>query len=188
MTDQETIDRLESENARLQRQLGTAGVRQLPTADLPCGEELAMLRAMVLRVHPTTLTCTIDEFERAIRYFAFARRQPEPNNQFYPVFWLDAAREFLARNGYANAVSLRALVAAAIASGVTYTPLTRWPYDIELGLTRGDASKPSNAWREVLKRGKIPDPTPLKRQLLAAEPTNMIERDPVRGPRGLERQ
>ena len=43
-----------------------------------------------------------------------------------------------------------------------YTPLNRWPFDVELGLARGDVSKPSNAWRAVLEAGRLPEPTPLR--------------------------
>jgi hypothetical protein len=78
------------------------------------------------------------------------------------VHWLDTCREWLKKQGFGTDVSLRALVAGCVASDVSFTPLDRWPFDVELGLARGDVSKPSNAWRRVLEHG-LPEPTPLNR-------------------------
>lgn len=178
------IERLQDENARLQRQLSVAGVTQLPNAEFPSADELAELRSMVLRRYPTTLTCSLDQFERAIRYLAFARRQKEPNKQVYPVFWLDACRDWLRKQGYDTNISLRALVAACVASGVTYTPLDRWPFDVELGLARGDVSKPSSGWKTVLANGVLPAPTPLDRPRQFIEQQTMIQTDTVLDARG----
>ena len=185
MTDSsERLAYLEAENARLQRIAEAAGIPAL-VIDLPNLRELTELRSMVLRQYPVELTCPLDQFERAIRYLCYARRQPKPNTQFYPVFWLDACRDWSRKQGYDTNISLRALVAGCVASGVAYTPLNRWPFDVELGLARGDVSKPSNAWRAVLEAGRLPEPTPLRRQILDTEPINMIQpHDPVVDARG----
>ena len=187
MTDQERLQYLERENARLQRQLGVVGVSRLPHADMPDGDELATLHAMIQRAHPVTLTCSLAQFERSLLALCYARRQPELNASFYPTHWLDTSREWLRKQGYGTDISLRSFVAAAIASGVKYSPLTRYPFDLEFSLARGDVSKPSNAWRQVLESGRLPAPTPLMRRSIDVEPIDMVrslsDDDDVPGPR-----
>jgi hypothetical protein len=187
MTDDDRIEYLEQENARLHRQLGHAGVAQLPRADTPDADELAALHRMILQAHPVTLTCPINQFERSLLALCYARRQSELNNQFFPTKWLDDSREWLRAQGYSTDVSLRSFVAAAIASGVRYSPLDRFPFDIELGLARGDGG-PSSAWRAVLESGKLPAPTPLKRAPYPEQPISTIHRSDdtdARGRRGI---
>lgn len=162
MTDGDRIRHLEDENARLRRIAEAAGIPPIVRPDLPDHNQLATLRSMVLSKYAVQLSCTPQQFELALHWTCFARRQPKPNTQFYPVHWLDVCREWLHKQGFGTDMSLRALVAGCVASGVTYTPLDRWPFDVELGLARGDVSKPSNAWRRVLAHG-LPEPTPLNR-------------------------
>jgi hypothetical protein len=172
----------DQEIARLRRQLAQVGITPLPHVDMPDLEQLETLRSMVLAKYRLQLSCPTDQFALALNFVAFARRQKKPNTLYYPVFWLDQCRIWLKKQGYDSYISLRAFVAACVASNVVYTPLDRWPFDVELGLSLGDASKPSNAWRDVLKSG-IPQPTPLNRALVEIQPIEMIQRSDT-APRG----
>jgi hypothetical protein len=101
---------------------------------------------------------------RALHAVAFMRKQHELNSGYFPTFWLDHANGWLARYQMQR-IALPALTAAAIVSGVPYSPLKRWPHDIEWGLQLGGID-PSSAWRDVLRRGKAPAPLSLQRPLL----------------------
>ncbi len=183
MTVDDRLEYLEQENQRLQRQLGVAGVNQVTGADMPNAGELVRLHGMIVHAYPN-LACPQDQFERSLLALCYARRQQELNAGFYPTHWLDTSREWLRKQGYSTDISLRSFVAAAIASGVKYSPLDRFPFDVELGLARGDVSNPSNAWRAVLEAGHVPAPTSLNRPLTAREPINMIRTEPVVDARG----
>jgi len=161
------IESVDQENARLKRQLALCGVEPLPPVDMPDDDELVALHNLIVSRYPQ-LACAQDQFERALLFMAFARRQSKLNASYYPTFWLDGATDWLRRNGYQADLRLAALIAAAVASGVPYSPLDRFPYDIELGLQVGGVSRPSSAWRAVLANG-VPAPTPLNRPLVATE-------------------
>ncbi len=180
MTDAERIAFLERENDRQTRQLSLAGVTELPKADVPDAGELVQLHGMVVHKYPV-LKCLQDEFERALLFCAFARRQEKLNASFFPMFWWDGAKDWLRRQGYPSNLSLAAFTAACVASGVPYSPLQNYPRDLEFGLQVGGTSRPSNAWRDVLANG-IPRPIPLNRPLVRnAEPYAMISTDRAPG-------
>jgi len=169
---------LDQENARLRRQLALHGVEPLPAVDLPNAEELVELHSLIVSRYPQ-LACAQDQFERALLFMAFARRQSKLNASYYPTFWLDGATDWLRRNGYQADLRLAALIAAAVAAGVPHSPLHRFPHDIELGLQVGGVSRPSSAWRDVLANG-VPAPQPLNRPFVVAEPITMITETPRR--------
>jgi hypothetical protein len=117
----------------------------LTAVDLPTDEQAEKLICMVAEAHPILVLAEGDDepsfrrqFERAMRWLAYARRQPEPNEDYYFTFWLDAAREWLNDRGFLGGVTLKPLVCAVVASGVTYTPLTQKPD--ESSRVRGCAS------------------------------------------------
>ncbi|MGO8974345.1 MAG: hypothetical protein ACLPTZ_02560 [Beijerinckiaceae bacterium] len=104
-----------------------------------------------------------DQFRRALRFFAFVFRPDKVNTQYAASFWIDTAREWLRRQGYSDTtMQLKALVGAAVASGILFEPLDQFPFAINLGLSLGSASKPSNAWRDTLRNG-IPEPVEPRR-------------------------
>jgi hypothetical protein len=169
---------LRSENARLQRQLSLAGIQQLPQADSPNPEELKKLYDMVCAEYPQ-LDCPLEMLDRAMLFVAFARRQPTLNSSYYAFVWCDGCSDWLRRQGYPSSITLAAFTAACVVSGVLYSPLQRWPHDIEFGLQIGGVSRPSNAWRSVLENG-IPPPTPLNRRTID------LQRDMVRTIRDMD--
>ena len=65
-------------------------------------------------------------------------------------------------------MTLPPFVAAIVASGISYAPLTRYPHDLSFGLARGDANQPSAAWQDVLRDG-IPKPTEPRNRIAVHE-------------------
>ena len=176
MSDLERLAYLEAENARMARQLAIAGITQLPKADLPYLEQAVGLRSIVVAAYPQ-LACPLEQFQRCLLFFAYARRQPELNSSYFPTFWLDGASDWLRRQGHNNTISsLPALVAAAVASRVAYSDPHRFPHDIELGLQVGGVSKPNNDWWLVLGNG-IAKPVPLNWPLVDVQPIEMVSRN-----------
>lgn len=172
------LDQLKIENQRLRRQLAQAGVVQYPTVDLPNQAELEQLLSLVTTAHPKLQGAGVEGVRWAMLYLSFARKQPELNEQYYPTHWLDQGRDWLRSQAHDARMSLRDLVAAAVASGVAYSPLVRFPFDVALGLARGDVSRASNKWREVLAAGQVPRPLPLKRPVVAhAQGAHVLRRD-----------
>jgi hypothetical protein len=108
------------------------------------------------------------------------------NSQFYPTYWMDAARDWLRRQGYNAVISLSAFTAAAIGANVVHSMGERYPYDLEFGFQLGGLSKPTCHWRAVLESRKLPEPTPLRRPVPYVEqPITMVQPidDDVPGPR-----
>lgn len=161
MTDDDRLKHLEAENSRLRIIAERSGVRSLPHPDMPDAGELVRLHSLVVTKYPQ-LACAQDQFERALFTLCFARRQSKLNAAFFPTFWLDACRAFLQRHGYPGNISLSAFTAACIASGIAFSRMDRFPFDVEFGLVAGDLPKPIAAWRSVLNNG-LPKPTPLNR-------------------------
>jgi hypothetical protein len=162
MTDQERLQHLEAENARLQRQLEQAGVPSFPKPDMPRPDELVILHSMVVNRYPQ-LACAQDQFERALMAIAYFRRSPKLNNQFYPTYWMDAAKDWLRHQAYNPVISLSAFTAAAIGANVMHSMGERYPYDLEFGFQLGGLSKPTCHWRAVLESRRLPAPVPLNR-------------------------
>jgi hypothetical protein len=78
MTDQETIEYLQKENARLRGMLSRAGVAMLPNVDLPDAEELERLYRMVTSSFPVLKfpETQKQEFYNAIHFLVFVYRVP----------------------------------------------------------------------------------------------------------------
>ena len=179
MTTQDQIRELETENNRLRSMLARARISLLPSADLPNEAELDRLLAMVEQKYPQ-LKCPADEvaatkaqFAHAMHFLTYVYRKDEPNTEMSASYWTDMAKDWLATQGYhVRAIALRPFVAAAVASGIVYGPLDDWPYGINLGISLGSASRPSSAWRDVLKRG-VPQPVELRSRAPARPPTNI---------------
>jgi hypothetical protein len=164
MTEQR-IKELETENNRLRAMLARAGVSLLPAADLPDADQLARLLKMVEQKYPQ-LKCPEDsdkkQFAHAIRYLAFVYRLDRPNTLYATSFWVDGCGEWLRSQGIHSEMGLRPFTAAVVASGIVFGPsFDDWPYGINIGINLGSASRPSAAWRDVLKNG-VPSPVELK--------------------------
>jgi len=67
-------------------------------------------------------------------------------------------------------MTLKPFVAACIASNIVFTPLDEFPFGVDLGISLGSASKPSSAWRDVLRNGIAPPVEPRNR---VRAPTNV---------------
>jgi len=116
-----------------------------------------------------------NQFALAMRWAAYARRQPEPNELYFWSYWLDGCKAWLGRQGYSGGVTLRPFTAALVASGVSYAPLLRYPHDLAFGLALGEISEPSAAWRDVLRDG-VPKPTESRRRVPAQpQQLNMVQ-------------
>jgi hypothetical protein len=163
MTEQR-IRELEAENNRYRAMLRRAGVSLLPAADLPNVDELDRLIRMVATKYPC-LKCPAgdepayrEQMARAMSYLVHVYRKDTPDTEHAVSFWIDNCRDFLAAQGInARAMTIQAFVTAAVASGIVHEPLDQFPYGINLGISLGSASRPSDAWRSILKNG-VPQP------------------------------
>jgi hypothetical protein len=153
----------------------------LQSVDLPTREQQDALLKMVAAAHPQLRLPEGGDpyshrhmFARAMLYAAHARRQPEPATGYATSFWAADCRDFLERYGETTGgVVLLPFVSALIASGVTYTSPTNWPW-LSFGLAVGASNQPSSMWRTVLERG-IPPPTePRVRPAVREIPLDMI--------------
>lgn len=179
MTDDEKALRfkllqLEQENEQRRRMAEAAGIPPLLKPDRPDAKELGVLYDMVTQTYPQ-LSCPIAQFERCLMAIAYFRRQAKPNPSYFPMKWSDDAKDWLKRQGHSQDISLPAFTAAAIVSGVVYTPLDRFPYDLEFGFALGGVGKPTNGWRSVLESGRVPSPTALNRPRSYVEQQTIIQ-------------
>ena len=168
MTDQDQIRQLETENTRLRAMLARAGVTILPEPDLPNSEELDRLLKMVERAEPRlkcpegskeVIAINREQFANAIHFLCFVYRVDKPNNSYAASVWVDGCREWLRSQAiHPSEMSLRPFVAAALASGIVYEPLSEYPFGVNLGISLGSATRPSTAWRDVVLRNGIPSP------------------------------
>jgi hypothetical protein len=165
---------LEEENERLRRIAEAAGIPALVRADRPDLNELAERHKLVLRTYPQ-LECPVEQFGRSLHAACYFRRQAKLNASYWPTKWLDGSVDWLKRQGYNPSISLRSVVAAAIASNVAHSMSDRFPDDLELGYALGGLSKPTNFWRAVLESGQVPRPTPLARPHQYTEKQTMIQ-------------
>jgi len=162
---EERVAELESENDALRSRLIAAGLMPTP-ADLPSDQQLDKLIGLVVTAHPQLEPREEEgnfrrQFLNALHFLTFARRSDELNREYALSFFVDQANQWCRQYNIDGGVRSRAFVAAAITSGVKYSPVVRFPRDIELGLALGGASQGSSAWHSVLTSGEVPKPTPL---------------------------
>jgi hypothetical protein len=161
--------------------LRRAGVTLLPKVDLPNEVEIDRLLAKIEAKYPC-LKGPADasykkQFAESIHYLAFVFRPDKADTLHHVNVWIDNAREFLRGQGYnPSPIGLKPFVAAAVASGIVYETLDEFPFSINLGIGLGSASRPSNAWRDVLRNG-IPAPVePRNRAPVRAQPIDVVLR------------
>lgn len=122
-------------------------------ADLPNADQLAQLLALVEGTYPQLKPNADEPHHRAhvfnaLRFLANVRRSEKLSPRFGLYYFQDWCGQFLRDNAILTGVSPRALMAAIVASGdIKFSALTRFPFDISLGLYPSEASVPSNAWR-----------------------------------------
>jgi len=150
----------------------------LLSVDLPTDEQAEELLRRVVAVYPQLRRPeTVDpfthkhQFERAMRYCAYVRREEQPQTGYYFSYWLDDAREFLDHHGYIGGVGLQSFVSAIVASGIVFAPLDNFPHDLAFGLGRGEAARPSAAWRDSLRN--IPQPVIPRNRVTAPRRVNL---------------
>jgi len=143
----------------------TISAAPLPRVTLPTASEADELLGRVLDAYPMLTPGADDigfrrQFANSLFFLTHAARQAEPNEKYFRTFWCDQADTFLAAHGIAGPrVHFTALTCAALASGVAYSSLDRFPCDVSLGLKLGQAPRPSTAWRDTLRAGTVPPPT-----------------------------
>jgi hypothetical protein len=158
------INRLE----RLERQLAVHSILTLPEPDLPDDDELTKLMAIVEKAWPQLVGAEPTEVRNGLIWASHAFKRPGLNSEFYPTTLMDGARSWLKGQGYHSSLSLRAFLSSVIASGdIPYSDLSRFPWDIELGVTPvSERAQPSSKWHTVLSTRKVLPPTLLDRPLV----------------------
>jgi hypothetical protein len=178
VTYQEQVRLLQAENARPQRQLSLASVAQLTRADFPNQDEIDQLLRLVEAAYPNLKYPHVtevliaehrDQFCRAIMYLCYASRSREPQIKYGATFWIDNCSQWLRDQAYETTMTLRPFCAAIVASGVAFSPLTRYPFDMAFALALGTVSQPSSAWRDVLRDG-VPEPVEPKVPFITLQP------------------
>jgi hypothetical protein len=171
--------------AELEARLRSAGLMP-PPADLPSPAETDRLLDIVTSAWPK-LVPAIDEpsdfragFSSALHFCCFVQRVDRLNQERGAGYFAGQANAWCTRYGIIGRISDKSFTAAAVASGIRTSALSRWPFDVEFALGLGTAAAPSNAWRSVLENGS---PPPLElRRLATPVRTEMIFRaEPVTG-------
>ncbi len=164
MTDQ-IIKELEAENFRLRSLLARNGISVPTTADMPSPEEETELMRLVANTYPV-LSCShgaeMTQFWNALHFLAWTYRTDKLATQYSASFWfVDTFREWAKNRGYEKPpMSLRPFTAAAVASGVAYSPIDNYPY-INFGLSLGSVGVASTAWKTTLRNRSLLPPTEL---------------------------
>ncbi len=109
------------------------------------------------------LVCPRSEFAAAMKWCCFVRRTPELDTSRSIGFWVDTCSAWLRLRNERTIQLYSALTAACIASGIAFSKLDRWPFDMAFGIGLGDTSRPNLRWADVLRAGKLPPPTELRR-------------------------
>jgi hypothetical protein len=143
--------------------------REVIPVDLPNDAELSELLTLVEARYPKlgrpdgdarAADAYVAQFSRAIHFLCYARRADKLNTKYHATYWVDQCREFCRQQGLANALTmtLSPFTAAVVASGVLYSDLSRFLFDLAFGLSLGEVARGSDAWRDVIWKGQIPDP------------------------------
>ena len=147
MSEQDEIRQLEQENYRLRAMLARHGVSILLAVDLPDDAELTRLLEMVERAYqslkcpPEIIATNKWQFANAIHWMAFAYRTDRVKTEYAASFWFDAYREWARDQGYSDTqMNLRPFTAAAIVSGVLFSPMDNYPY-LSFGLSLGSVGQ-----------------------------------------------
>jgi hypothetical protein len=132
--------------------------------DLPTSGEFAGLNRLIAARYPALAATdekSTQQFWSAFIYMFFARRADVPNTKVSNDTWVQQANDWLAARGQGfTPTTARALVAAAICHGVSYSE-PPWP---KLGLAHGTRSEMQpSSWRKVLEVGQLPPPTAVAR-------------------------
>lgn len=173
---EDRIKQLEAEIVRLKAMLSRAGVSILPSADLPNDEELDRLLRMVEAAYPKLRPINKEQFARAIHFLVYVYRVEKPNTLYATTFWIDGAREWFRSQGISSEMTLKPFVAAALASNIVFAPLDEFPFGVDLGINLGSASKPSSAWRDVLRNGIRPPVEPRNRASVRVQNIDVVLR------------
>src|SRR5215469_8570467 len=103
-------------------------------------------------------------FVAALHFLTFARRSDGLNTTYAVDYFVDEANVWLTQQNVQQRTTSLALYAAAIASGIKHTAPVRFPFDLSLGLIAHSTTATAHyGWRDVLERGRLPDPTELPR-------------------------
>ena len=155
---------------------------------MPSDEQLRQLDDIVVRVYPKlglARDAIGEEIELRARAFknsflavAYLGRRdaPETKNAHSLAWWLGYVRDWLAESDVLNGdITQPAFVAAIVAHGdVPFFPLTRYPFDVSLGLMIGYAGRrATDAWRAVLESGQPPAPVKPYRSIV--EPRETVQ-------------
>jgi hypothetical protein len=164
MSDLDEITALQQENFRLRAMLQRHGIAIPPPFDLPNDAELETLAKLVGNAYPV-LRCEgkdeLDQFHNAIAYLCWAYRTDTLATEYSAAVWFgDAFKEWAANRGYSDVkMSLKPFTAAAVVSGVKFSPIdSHYPY-ISFGLALGSIGVASTAWRDTLRTRSLPKPT-----------------------------
>jgi hypothetical protein len=178
------VAELEAQNAilrdeaelRRRRPRFIAGTR----VTMPTDAELLELSGVVLAAFPVLQRAAArpDVFDREFRnsFIGIAtlprRADGKLDHQFAAVTWIDRSADALQRMGLGTDQSLCSLTAAALAHGdVAYSPLDRFPHDLEFGFGNYHGAPAGDAWREVLAPRRLRAPTPLARARAIVAPS-----------------
>jgi hypothetical protein len=103
----------------------------------------------------------VDGFCGAVAWFDMAASRTEKLDKKFDVrTWLDECVQWCRRHNLTQPSSLREFMAAAVACGVKYSSLDRFPYDLQISVgyygkvVRGE-------WRKVLQNGPA-EPVPVR--------------------------
>jgi len=142
------------------------------TVDRPSSAELDQLIALVADAHPT-LKPTANEastykqhFSNALHFLTFAFRS-DTFSSYAVTVHLDECAVWLQKFDIAGGTSLRAFVAAAIASRFKYSSPRDFPFGLELGIGLGASARPAAAWRITLRDRKLLPPSESKKHVSA---------------------
>jgi hypothetical protein len=118
------------------------------------------------------------QFTSAFVAIGAMRLRDEPARKYFVGHWTEAAQTWLrCRNVFAD-ITTNALIAAALAHGVSYTDGTidgsLWEFGLDLYTGRAVL----DGWRRVLASGKIPQATPVpsNRRIAPASPARIYGR------------
>ena len=187
MNFEQRITALERENQKLKAKMKRLGL--LPqSVELPDEREVDKLIALVESAHPKLKPAANEpnhkqHFANAIYFLSFAYRS-DNFSQYATTVHLDEATTWMQRFDIAGGTSMKAFVAAAIASRFGHSKTDDFPFGIELAIGLGASARPTAAWRVTLRDGKVPPPIESKKH--APQITQQLDLTPgmrtVRGP------
>jgi hypothetical protein len=159
--EQQRLTDLERENAKLKAKLQRLGLMP-KTVDLPNDAEVDQLIALIEAAHPALKPVPQQHFANALHFLTFAYRADE-FSKYATTVHLDECSVWLQKFDIAGGTSMKAFIAAAIASRFKHSKTDDFPF-VELAIGLGASARPVSAWRVTLKENKVPPPTEPKRR------------------------